>query len=214
MTITWQLLIRITSISILFLIHTGFLAAGEKQFTVYIAQGEWHTGIILNLDDTPEGMFPEFNENFGYNYIDIGWGERDYYMARGVTIPLALNAILHPTPSVILLMPYQKNPRYIYGQGSRIVKLQLNEQQFRSLCHFITESFVRDEMGSPISAGEPGFYLSKRKYHLFMTCNTWVAMALKRAGLRIRVFPVIMEWQLFAQLERLPGAEFVPDTSY
>jgi uncharacterized protein (TIGR02117 family) len=189
---------------IVFLMFITNISRAEKHYTIYVAQGEWHTGIILKLDEIPDGILPDMDATLPYNYIDIGWGERDYYMATGGTLSLALNAMLHPTPSVMLLMLYQKHPQYIYGTGSKIIRLELNERQFLNLCGFIANSFVRDDMGKPLSAGEAGFYLSKRKYHLFRTCNTWVAMALKHAGFKIRVFPIITEWHLFAQLNKLP----------
>jgi uncharacterized protein (TIGR02117 family) len=188
---------------------TGILAAEENKFTVYIAQEEWHTGIILKVDQLPEKIFPEVSNYAGYNYVDIGWGDRDYYMSNRNTVSLALNALLHPTPSVLLVLPYRNHPRNIYGEHSNVIRLELNEHQFYDLCHFMADSFIRDENGYPVSTDVPNFYLSKRKYHLFRTCNTWVAMALKRAGLKVKTFPVIMEWQLFAQLDKLQNAEYV-----
>ncbi|WP_456377242.1 DUF2459 domain-containing protein [Thiolapillus sp.] len=54
----------------------------------------------------------------------------------------------------------------------------------------IGDSFARNAAGSASDLG-PGlygnsrFYLSRERYHLFNTCNVWVARQLRRAGLPI-----------------------------
>jgi uncharacterized protein (TIGR02117 family) len=184
------------------------IVAENKVYDVYIAQGQWHTGLILKTKDLCDELFPEVKTYSNYNYLDIGWGDYNFYTSSGNDIKNMLNAAFHPTPSVLLVLPYKSHPRIIYG-NSKIIKLSLDETQFLNLCKYVSNSFIRDNVGKPIATEFPDFYLAKRKYHMFRTCNTWIVATLKNAGLKIRVFPTVFEWQVFSQLEKLKNTQYV-----
>ena len=75
--------------------------------------------------------------------------------------------------------------------ASDIVELRVSEAGFLRLVEFVAASHARDAAGGWIGLG-PGqrpnrsrFYASGRRFHLFETCNTWIARALREAGVRI-----------------------------
>jgi hypothetical protein len=68
--------------------------------------------------------------------------------------------------------------------------VRVSEEGFARLVAFITDSHERDSEGRTIVLA-PGqrpnarFYASNRRFHMFETCNTWVARALQAGGIDI-----------------------------
>ncbi|MFP4060461.1 MAG: DUF2459 domain-containing protein [Bacteroidales bacterium] len=184
-----------------------FINVHARQYTVYVVQEYWHTGIIIETEDVPVELWPEI-ERFGHNKrIDVGWGDRDFYQATGQPVGLAAKAIFWPTTSVIRLDGFNVPLKNYYGSDARMKEITMDEEKFHQLITFISKSFQRDENEEIIPGDKEGesntFFLGKRKYHLFRTCNTWVALAFKSAGYDIRHFFVLAAWQLFRQLEKI-----------
>ena len=179
----------------------------NDEYVVHVVQEYWHTGIIIATDDVPVELWPEIARFSDKKRIDVGWGDRDFYQVTGRPIGLAAKAILWPTPSVIRLDGFNVPVLSYYGNDARVEKIEMDEEHFYNLITFIAESFVRDEKGNIIPGDDKGesstFFLGKRKYHLFRTCNTWVALAFKSAGYDIRSFLVLAAWQLFRQLDKI-----------
>lgn len=171
--------------------------------TIYIVQRSWHTGIVLKVDSVPEEIWPEIKQYKDYEFIDVGWGDEEFYQVPGFNLFSAMQAVLIPTPSTIIVNAVS-NPSKTENY-SRIAKLVISNDKFRALCSFIAGSYKRNEQGEIVPSTIFGpsniFFLGKKEYHLFRTCNTWVAMALKHSGIDINVFGVITANQLFEQLE-------------
>jgi len=172
--------------------------------TIYIVQEAWHTGIILKTNSVPPAIFPEIKSYDHVSYIDISWGDEKFYQAEGTPVGLAARAILFPTSAVIQLFGLKWPVEAFYPRSEPII---LDSLEFNALCRFISDSFQRDNEGKIIPSSVYGptdiYFKAQRKYHLFRTCNTWVALALKEAGLDVRSFLVLTAGQLFRQLQRL-----------
>lgn len=172
--------------------------------TIYIVQEGWHTGIILKTSSVSPPIFPEIKRYDHVSYIDIGWGDEKFYQAEGTPVGLAARAILFPTSAVVQLFALKWPVEEFYPRSEQIV---LDSLEFHALCRFISDSFQRDHEGNIIPSTVYGptdvYFKAHRKYHLFRTCNTWVALALKEAGLDVRSFLVLTAGQMFRQLERL-----------
>ena len=93
--------------------------------------------------------------------------------------------------------------------SAEIVALQLTPQGFARLVAAISASHELDAAGRPIPLGPgPGlygrsrFYASSEAFHLFATCNVWVAGILREAG--VPVSPMLSQTSgaLFTQLRR------------
>lgn len=185
----------------------GRPGAAVPDHNVYIGQSGWHTGFVLKIEDA-EQEWIEAGQYSGYKWIDVSWGDKDYFTAPKGTILLALRAALLPTESTLLVTPFNNSPKDFYGAGSTIARISMDHESFQALCRFISESFQRTN-GKIIPVNTKGFFLAERKYHLFRTCNTWAAMGLKSAGFKVRTFPVITAWQLFHQAERIESMQYV-----
>lgn len=202
---------------ILFLLLINLIGGVESRpgtFTVFVVQERWHTGIVLPINDIPSEILPEIvnYKGKGYTYVDVSWGDEKYYQYPNPGIFLGAQAVLWPTSAVIRLVGVPNDIRKYYPQ-STIMEIPMDHKQFYRLCIFISESFVRDESGdivpSTIYRKSRTFFLAKRKYSVFRTCNTWVALAFRESGFQIRTFLLVTANQLFRRMDRMRGTRFI-----
>ena len=187
-----------------------------EEYKVYVVQEAWHTGIILTVDDVSADIFPEITNYQKYQYIDVSWGDERYYQYPNPGIFMAARAVLWPTSAVLKLAGYSQNPRNIFTK-STILEITMDEVRFNQLCSFISESFLRDDHGkiipSTVYRKSRSFFLAKRKYSIFQTCNTWVALAFKESGFDTGTFFLITAGQLFRRLHKTTHSRFIHSIS-
>lgn len=192
--------------------HTHDAAFDEREYMVYVVQSRWHTGIILHTNDVDSLIWPEIAAYTHREYIDIGWGDEKFYQTQHNLVPLALRAALWPTSSVLQIYAFNLPLRRSYGEKARILKIPIDRQSLDHLTKFLSGSYKRDANGNVQTSnlyGETSLYFrANRNYHLFRTCNTWVAKGFKVAGYDIRSFCILNANQLFRQLRKIEGAEF------
>jgi hypothetical protein len=117
-----------------------------------------------------------------------------------------LKAALLPTPSVLHLVWFDP-PAVAYFPASEVIEVRLSPQDFANLSVSIHETYNRDEQGKTVYLG-PGlyrtsaFYLATGTYHLFNTCNNWVAAALRAAGCPISPGRAITARSVLSQTRR------------
>ncbi|PRZ00997.1 uncharacterized protein (TIGR02117 family) [Marinilabilia salmonicolor] len=195
---------------ILFFINQPFsgqekASLDSDKITVYVVQQAWHTGIVLPFNKINPEIWPEVSTFEDKQYVDVSWGDEKFYQASGSPVLLAARAMLWPTQSVMRIHPFSISISSAYTSEARFLELELNKQQFDRLTFFFSSSLIRDESSAPVASEMYGksryFFLSKRKYHLFRTCNTWVALAFKQAGLGNRSCCVLNANQLFRRIK-------------
>ncbi len=159
----------------------------EPSWSIYIvSHNDWHTGIVVRRQDIPEGIWQENNEFKDFEYIDVGWGDTDYYQALEPTKWMAIKAVLWPTQSVLHVAGFNDSIERYYPEAE-IIKIDLSSQGFEQLCIFIQDHYARDVSGQAIRLG-PGllensrFYLARGKFYLLRSCNVWTAKVLRSAG--------------------------------
>ncbi len=180
--------------------------SGEPSFTVQVVRHDWHTGLVLRVADLPGGS-PLARDFPNATHIEIGWGDREYYMAREPTVWLALRASLWPTPGVLHVAGLP-NPPAISFPGSEIVEATLTRTEFERLHSRLNSSFERSEAGGIVNLGpglygESRFYASRESFHLFKTCNVWTAEILREAGLPLTPAGSLTAGSLMRQIESL-----------
>jgi uncharacterized protein (TIGR02117 family) len=170
---------------------------------IYVVSHGWHVGIVVQRADIPARLWPEHRQLPAAAYLEIGWGDQDFYQADKVTLGLILKAALLPTPSVLHLVWFDL-PVSQYFPASEIVEVGVTQQSFEALCRFIHTVYHRDARGKTVQLG-PGvygtsrFYLAQGKYHLFNTCNTWTAKALRAVGCPISPIGVLTAGSIMAR---------------
>ena len=99
---------------------------------------------------------------------------------------ITLKAGLLPSASVLQVVGFRGSVTD-YFPRSEVIRIDLSEAGFRRLCRYFENSYASSETGAsqplgPSLYGDGQFYLSREAYHLFNTCNVWMARALREAG--------------------------------
>jgi uncharacterized protein (TIGR02117 family) len=193
--------------------HLKTIGETGKDYEIFIVQDFWHTGIVFNVSDVDPEIWPEIERYRQYNFIDTGWGDERFYQAEGNPFFLGARAMLWPTQSVLQVFAFNTELRQAYGRSGRILRIPVNRKQLDDLSRFVAETYKRDEAGNVIPSTIHGisrfYFQATGKYHLFRTCNTWVARGFRQSGFDVRTFLVLNANSLYRQLSKIPGAEFM-----
>ena len=166
--------------------HGETPAACESLRVLYVVRHGGHTGIVVRTNDLVALLPPLAGDLGSEGYAEIGWGEERYYQAGTGTATLALRAALWPNPSVLQLVAFSGSPASHFKQNE-VVEVRVDEGGYAAALAFIAESFTRTlDRGvirlGPSLYGSGWFYRAEGTFHLFNTCNTWVARAIEKSG--------------------------------
>lgn len=178
--------------------------AGDGR-SVYVVGHGWHAGVVLRRADVPPGALPPLPGLPDGEWLEIGWGDRDFYQDPQAGSGLALRAALLPTPGVLHVVSF-RGPVAEQFPDSRITRLDLTPAGFEALVDRLAASFTRDAQGRAVDLGaglygDSRFFASRERYHLFRTCNAWTAAALRVAGLPVVPALTLSTRRLFAAVD-------------
>jgi len=165
------------------------IPAVEVGGVIHVVGHGWHAGLVLPaaaLRGT--GRVPELGDLPASPYVEFGWGDRAFYPAPDPGLADALAAALAPGPAVlrveVLAVPFDP------AAASRVRAIAVSPDAMVRLVAAIDASF--DRGGAPRAAPIPEgarptalFYPAHGRFHLFNTCNSWVARMLGEAGLPV-----------------------------
>jgi uncharacterized protein (TIGR02117 family) len=179
--------------------------AREPALTIYLVSHGWHVGIVVNTADIPDDVRLVHQDFSNADYLEIGWGDRDFYQTPRPHLGIALKAIFLPTPSVLHIVAFNDSVA-AYFPHSEIIRIRLSDAGFQRLIRYIAASYDRDSAGNLIPSGVglygvSQFYRSQETYHLFRTCNVWTARVLYTAGCPVRPFLAITGDNLMSQVQ-------------
>jgi uncharacterized protein (TIGR02117 family) len=177
----------------------------EPAKTIYLVSHGWHVGIVIKRVDIPADVRLVHKDFSSTEYLEIGWGDRDFYQTPTPPLGIALKALLLPTPSVLHIVAFNGSAAS-YFPHSKIIMVRLSDAGFQRLIRYIAASYDRDSFGNtvPLGVGLYGasqFYRSQETYHLFRTCNVWIARALYTAGCPVSPFLAITADNLMLQVQ-------------
>lgn len=188
----------------------GLVATFQKSQaaeSLYVVRHTWHTGIIIPKTSITE-RYNIFKQTFpGVSYIEVGWGDYDFFRSDKATFGMAARAILWPTSSVLHIMPYYRDPIDIFPK-EKIEEIELPLEELVKVLERIESSFEIGTDGNmiPLKAENPvggRFYLSNEKYHLFKTCNAWTISVLKTGGIPVSSFLTFGPENVLSQLRKI-----------
>lgn len=180
----------------------------ESDFqSVYLIKQFWHTALVFKVDQIDTTILPEARLFSEYSLIDIGWGDEEFYQHPGFDSGLAFSALFYATPSTLRVEGLWYSKEELFNYSEIVVKISVNDSQLKKLNEFIANSIYRDsDRNSVILSDQAGgkikFFRSPKSYHLFRTCNTWVAEALKFSGFEIETNVILAE-QLFNEAAKI-----------
>ena len=175
-----------------------------KTRTIYFVQHDWHSGLAWKQQGS---------EAFGVEswqdapYVEVGWGDRQFYFAGDKSILSILRAAFIPSPSVIHMTSLGEPPDKFFQRP--VIKIELSEVGFQNLFAYVKATFQQDEKGDrlpEIGKGQYGvssFYEAAPKYFSAFNCNTWAAEALRKAGISVCSNRAILAKNLADQLQSL-----------
>lgn len=154
--------------------------------TLYVVNHGWHTGIVIQRGDIPPDIWPEHRQAPPGEFLEVGWGEREFYQSRDPGLGLALRAALWPQASVLHLVGFNGPvaERFPY---SEIITLDVDSDAMARLAQYVSDAYERDANGKIKRMGrglygDSRFFAGREKFHLFNTCNVWTGRALGVAG--------------------------------
>lgn len=180
-------------------------ADGGPAIAVYLVAHDDHTGIVIRRADIPAGLWPESRDFPQAEFLEVGWGARDYYMGRDQGFWGTLKAALGHTQSVLHVAGFRGQPAE-YFRGSEVIELSIPRDGFERLVRYIHDAHERAGAAAATALG-PGlygdsrFYPAWQQFSLLNTCNVWTARALRSAGLPIE--DAIRKEGLMSQARRI-----------
>lgn len=180
--------------------------ACPAERAVWVVNHGRHAGLVVRRQDLVTAR-PGLAETLSAGaYVEVGWGDARYYPDPDPGLDLGLRALLWPTASVLHLVVLPEPPARHF-RGTEVLSVSLSEAGHRDLLAFIADSFapaVGDgpprRLGPPLY-GQGGFYPARDHFHLFNTCNTWIARGLEGAGYPVSAGWVVTVDQLLSRLE-------------
>jgi len=181
----------------------SFSAGDESLASIYLINHGKHAGLVVRRADIPTGLWPENRDFPDADYLELGWGDWNYYQADDPGPWLALKAAFWSTASVLHVVGVKGSVADRFA-GYEVIRLELAPDGFAKLMDYIHQSFARngETKARPV---EPGyglgsrFYPARGKFHLYNTCNGWVARALEATGYPMGVFRPVTADQLMAK---------------
>jgi uncharacterized protein (TIGR02117 family) len=175
--------------------------------TAWVFDHGWHTAIVVRRADVDRALWPEVDDFSETTFVEVAWGNREFYMARPATPWLAIKAAVLNSGSVLHVVGFGA-PVASYFAQSEVVELRLSRRGFDAMTRFIHEEYQRDQEDRPLRLerglyGTSWFYAARSSYHLFNTCNTWVARALSTAGLAVTPSGVMTADDVMRQVGRV-----------
>ena len=201
---------KLTFISLFFSMLVVSYTIAESKI-IHLVNTGWHVGIVVPVDAILKRNLPETKHFSNSNFLEIGWGDARFYKSKNPTARMAFEAAFTSESSVIHIYAFQSpvNETFI---NSEILKLEVNAEGYSELLRFIHKSFVRTANGEAKNVGiglhgekVSRFYLSNGEFHLFNTCNTWIAEALQSAKLDISSQGIITADNLMEKVRELPN---------
>jgi uncharacterized protein (TIGR02117 family) len=185
-------------------------SAGEPATTLWIVDHGWHTSIVVRHADIDRARWPELDDFSPAPLVEVAWGDREFYMATSPTSGLAIKAAVATSGSVLHVVGLTAAVADSFA-GSEVVAIRLPRRGLDALADFVHAEYQRDRDGAPLRLGPSlygsgWFYAGRSRYHLFNTCNTWVARALGAAGLALESAGVVTASDVMRQVRPLGEA--------
>jgi len=198
---------------IFFFLHTSPpLQVSEIQndnssYQIYLTKQYWHTAVVIKKVDIDTTIFPEVNLFDDAGLIDIGWGDEEFYQHPGFDSGLAYKALFYATPSTIRVEGIRIPTQQYFDISEIVVEFTISKNQLDTLCTYISKTVWQNNNGQPDILSTQGlgriiFFKANGEYHLFNTCNTWLARGLKHAGINI-TDDIILTEQLFNEAAKV-----------
>ena len=160
---------------------------GAARKDVWVVSHGWHTRVAVRRADVDPAIWPESRDFGDATYLEVGWGDRDFYPEPRPSLWDAIDPVIRATPAALHVGAFAAPPHEFFP-AQPVVRLAVPAIGIDGLARFIRDHHVRDAAGNAVRIG-PGydvrsaFYLATGRYHaLTYNSNSWAASALRAAG--------------------------------
>lgn len=187
---------RLAKIHLLCLFLLIFLPARawqepDEKHSIYVSSISWHTGIVIPTSTFPENIWPREINYANAAWLEIGWGDADYFPAEGFNPWFALKAVFWPTSSVLQIKPVYGPVEASYS-NTNVAKLEIDNEQLEKIKDYLIGEFELSGNAKliPVTAGPSNSYFFKgsSSYYFPKNSNVWAAKALKDTGFSLNPF--------------------------
>ncbi len=164
----------------------------QHEVTFYMISHQWHAGLILprRAVENSIGALP-FSSS---QWLEVGWGDKEYYMNDGFSAMGALKALSRPSDGIMHIVAIDDEMLQNLRLSYNVKEYKIATSDFQYMLDFLQESFSEKGIKTPLAPslyGEGAFFASPLTYHFFYTCNSWIAEMMKKAG--YKSFPLISQ---------------------
>lgn len=184
-------------------------ASFPDDSVIYVIERGWHTDIGLPVGEIMTPLAALERPFTGVRFLTFGFGERQFLLARQVTLGGMLTALL-PSRSALLMTALRAAPEAAFGH-QHVVALHVSRAGLARLEARLWQEIEKRPAGEPMlltNGPYPGsvFYAARGTYDAFHTCNTWTAAMLHSAGLPVPTAGVLFVGQVMGNARRI-GAQ-------
>ncbi len=180
--------------------------APENVHRIYVVHNNWHAAFVVRASESVAAQIPEVAHFPGAEYLEISWGDADFFPAPEAGIGLALKAAFWSSGSVLHVVGFGGSIKNTY-RGAEIIEIELSESEFQRIIRFVSAEFARE---SPMQAAVPRpglfsqsrFYPARSKFNVLRNCNTWVAEAFDAADLPVNPAYVLTAGSVARQIKQ------------
>jgi uncharacterized protein (TIGR02117 family) len=154
---------------------------------IWVVRHGWHTRVAVRRADVDPSIWPESRDLGDVAYLEVGWGDRDFYPNSDPSIWDTIDPVIRATPAALHVGGLDRAPSELFPDTA-VVRLSVSAHGIDRLARFVSDHYVRDAAGAPRRIGSghyarSWFYLAEGRYHaLTYNSNNWTATALKAAG--------------------------------
>lgn len=173
-------------------IPVGNYKPGNLIHTVYLTTNNIHSSFLFPRNEADELLrfLPlDLLQVKDFEGVEFSFGDKDFFVEvptwDEVTFKVLIDALLSPEAGLIHVDFFENIP----VSSSAVIKMKIDDSQYKKLVIFIMDSFLTKNNG-PIIYKSYGhherdfFFLSPVRFHMFNTCNSWVGKALRYAGIK------------------------------
>jgi uncharacterized protein (TIGR02117 family) len=174
---------------------------------IHLIKQYWHTAIVIDKNDIEPEILPEIEYFNNFSLLDFGWGDEEFYQYPGFDSGLAFSALFYSTPSTLRVEGIGISKDTYFNISEIVVRILVTEEQLNKIVNFISSTLYRGGNDSSVILSRQGlgriiFFKANGNYHLFNTCNTWLANCLVSAGIEIEDNIILTE-ELFNEAAKV-----------
>jgi Protein of unknown function (DUF2459) len=128
------------------------LPTGEPITVLYVVRHGWHTRIAVRHADVDPVLWPESRDLGTVTWLEVGWGDRDYYPKPHASIWDAIDTVIRPTPAAIHVGGFDRAPPASLADAPMVCIL-VSARGLDRLAQFIHDSYELQNGPRPHSAG-------------------------------------------------------------